>query len=100
MPAKKKKATPPPVAESFEDAADELEKVIETLEQEPSSLAQLLDDFERGQELLSYCQNTLKSARKRLDVVEAKLQAGATDDEPDRSPSTDQPTNDDDVRLL
>lgn len=99
MPAKKKKATPPPVAESFEDAADELEKVIETLEQEPSSLAQLLDDFERGQELLSYCQNTLKSARKRLDVVEAKLQASANDDETNPS-SQDQFSNDDDVRLL
>jgi len=99
MPAKKKNATTPPVAESFEDAVDELDKVIEILEQEPSSLAQLLDNFERGQELLSYCQNTLKSARKRLDVVEAKLQANTCDEEDDLS-SKDQPSNDDDVRLL
>ena len=99
MPAKKKTAKTPPVAESFEDAVEELDKVIETLEQEPTSLAKLLDDFERGQELLSYCQNTLKSARKRLDVVEAKLQASANDDETNPS-SQDQFSNDDDVRLL
>jgi exodeoxyribonuclease VII small subunit len=99
MPAKKK-ASPPPAADSFEEAADELEAIIKILEQEPSSLAKLLDDFERGQDLLSYCQNTLKSARKRLDIVEAKLQANSLDNESNDSSQDDEPPNDDDVRLL
>ncbi len=99
MPAKKKK-TSKTIAESFEEAADELEEIIKTLEQEPSSLAKLLDDFERGQDLLNYCQNTLKSARKRLDIVEAKIQANSLDEEPEPLPSNREPNNDNDVRLL
>ena len=99
MPAKKK-APASPAAESFEDAADELEEIIKILEQEPTSLAKLLDDFERGQDLLGYCQNTLKSARKRLDIVEAKIQANSIDDESEDSSLDEEPSNDDDVRLL
>ncbi|MFT6181231.1 MAG: exodeoxyribonuclease VII small subunit [Paracoccaceae bacterium] len=99
MPAKKEASTPP-VAESFEDAADELEKIIQVLEQEPTSLAKLLDDFERGQALLSYCQITLKSAHKRLDIVEAKLKADSTEEELDNSFEKNKALNDDDVRLL
>jgi exodeoxyribonuclease VII small subunit len=99
MPAKRKES-PVDVAESFEAAADELEEITRRLEQEPTSLTHLLEDFERGQSLLSYCQNTLKSARKRLDLVEAKLQAEAFDDESDDSPEDVAATNDDDVRLF
>lgn len=99
MPAKKKKAATP-IAKSFEEATDELEKIIKILEQEPSSLAKLLDDFERGQDLLSYCQSTLKSARQRLDIVEAKIQANSADEEFQNPSSQDGPPKDDDVRLL
>ncbi len=99
MPAKKK-ASPPPAAESFEEAADELDDIIQILEQEPTSLAKLLDDFERGQALLCYCQDTLKSARKRLDIVEAKLQASSRIDESTDLSPDEEPSNDDDVRLL
>ncbi len=99
MPSKKK-SPPSPAAESFEEAADELEEIIKILEQEPTSLAKLLDDFERGQDLLSFCQNSLKSARKRLDIVEAKFQANSLSDESEDSSSEDEPSNDDDVRLL
>ena len=99
MPSKKNKA-PEDVAESFESAADELEEITRRLEQEPASLTALLEDFERGQTLLGFCQNTLKSARNRLDVVEAKLQADSLDEESDDSSKADKTNNDDDVRLF
>jgi len=99
MPAKKK-TQKPKIAESFEDAADELEGIIKILEQEPTSLAKLIDDFERGQDLLNYCQNTLKSARKRLDIVEAKMQANSIEEDTQPPSSSSEPNNDDDVRLL
>lgn len=98
MPAKKK--GPPPVAASFEEAAEELEVITRRLEEDPATLAALLEDFERGQALLSYCQDTLKSARKRLDLVEAKLQPDPADDESDDSSEVDDDTKDDDVRLF
>lgn len=98
MPVKKKASSP--VASSFEDAAEELEVITRRLEEDPATLAALLEDFERGQALLSYCQNTLKSARKRLDLVEAKLQTELTEDESTDLSEVDDDTNDDDVRLF
>lgn len=99
MAAKKAKKAAKP-ATSFEEAVEELENITKRLEKDPGSLANLLDDFERGQELLTFCQKTLKSARKRLDLVEASLHAeGDDEDVPDESSSDDDP-DDQDVRLF
>lgn len=98
MPAKKKASTPA-IARSFEEAADELEEITRRLEDEPTSLAKLLEDFERGQALLGYCQKTLVTARKRLDLVEAKLQVEEPE-ETSSDDSDDDSTNIDDVRLF
>jgi exodeoxyribonuclease VII small subunit len=99
MPAKKK-PSPAPVAASFEEAADELEEITRRLEDEPSSLEKLLEDFERGQALLSYCQKTLRSARERLELVEADLSKETLDESADPSPKPDFSDHDDDVRLF
>ena len=96
MPAKKK-APQTPVAASFEEAADELEEITRRLEDEPSSLEKLLEDFERGQALLSYCQKTLHSTRQRLELVEVDLSEEET---PDPAPKPDLSDQDDDVRLF
>jgi len=95
--AKKSKALAP----SFEDAVEELENITKRLEKDPESLGNLLDDFERGQELLTFCQKTLKSARKRLDLVEASLHAEGDNEEPSPESSSDDADPDDqDVRLF
>ncbi len=99
MPAKKK-ASPSPVAASFEEAADELEEITRRLEEEPSSLDQLLADFERGQALLSYCQNALRSARERLELVEADLPLDPYHEDSSPSSKPDSSDQDDDVRLF
>jgi len=94
--AKNSKAPDP----SFEEAVEELENITKRLEKDPESLAKLLDDFERGQKLLTYCQETLKSARKRLDLVEASLHAEGNDDPIPESSSDDADPDDQDVRLF
>jgi len=99
MPAKKKKASAP-IASSFEEAADELEEITRRLEDEPSSLDQLLEDFERGQALLSYCQKALTSARERLDLVEADLPAETSENDSAEPTDHDSSEKDDDVRLF
>ena len=94
----KKSKTPAP---SFEDAVEELENITKRLEKDPESLGNLLDDFERGQELLIFCQKTLKSARKRLDLVEDSLHAeGNDEDSSPESSSDDADPDDQDVRLF
>jgi|GEM_PF-456362 exodeoxyribonuclease VII small subunit len=101
MPAKKK-STDQVVAESFEDAVEELENITRRLETDPSSLNSLLDDFERGQILLKYCQETLQSARKRLDLIEAKVQEEPENQKAETKSSrkADADNSDDDVRLF
>jgi exodeoxyribonuclease VII small subunit len=95
VPAKKKSASSP-VASSFEEAANELEEITRRLEDDPTSLDKLLSDFERGQALLSYCQDALRSARKRLEPIEADVPEddGGSTYQPDLS------DKDDDVRLF
>tara|TARA_B100000900_G_scaffold414834_1_gene442675 strand:- start:965 stop:1264 length:300 start_codon:yes stop_codon:yes gene_type:complete len=98
--AAKKKTSVERVSGSFEEATVELEEITRRLEDEPSSLAKLLEDFERGQALLSYCQKTLKSARKRLNIIEAKLQTEDNNGGSDESSEESSDTLDDDVRLF
>ena len=98
--AAKKKTSAKRITGSFEEAADELEEITRRLEDEPSSLAKLLEDFERGQALLSYCQKTLQSARKRLTIIEAKIQTEDTDEDSNESLEEFSDTLDDDVRLF
>ena len=98
--AAKKKPSARRVTSSFEEATEELEEITRRLEDDPSSLAKLLEDFERGQALLSYCQKTLQSARKRLSLIEAKIQTEENDDDPDESSDESSDTHDDDVRLF
>lgn len=99
MPAKKKSSAAP-VAASFEEAAAELEEITRRLEEEASSLDKLLEDFERGQALLTYCQKTLTSARKRLDLVEAEPPPDEPIPKPTELPQHDSSDHDDDVRLF
>ena len=69
-------ATPSPdVSElSYEQARDELVRVVGELEQGSATLEESLALWERGEELATACQGWLDGARERLDA------ALATDD--------------------
>ncbi|MFV1984238.1 MAG: exodeoxyribonuclease VII small subunit [Thiohalomonadales bacterium] len=54
---------------NFETAIDELEKLVEKMEHGESSLEQSLVDFERGVVLTRQCQESLKSAEQKVQIL-------------------------------
>ena len=57
-----------PVPSSYEEAVDELEKLVQRMEANQLPLEELLAGYQRGQYLLDFC-------RQRLSEVEAHLQS-------------------------
>ena len=98
----KKKTTSKKITLPFEEAVEELEQITQNLEGEAISIENLLDNFERGQDLLKHCHKTLKTARKRLKVVEAQIQNDFEEEIEEEKTSSSAKKNqlDDDVRLL
>lgn len=60
---------------SYEEARDELVKVVAELEQGSVTLEASLALWERGEALASQCENWLNGARKRLNEAVAKKKA-------------------------
>lgn len=62
----------------FEDALDELEKVVERLESGELSLEDSLAAFEEGVKLVRYCNQKLSEVEKKIELLvkdkEGKLQ--------------------------
>lgn len=56
---------------SFEDALAELEALVETLEQGELSLEDSLQSFERGVSLTKTCQQALKQAEHKVNILSA-----------------------------
>ena len=53
--------------ESFEQAVEELESLLESLEREQAGLEDSLTKYERGTYLLKWCRDVLDSAQKRIE---------------------------------
>jgi exodeoxyribonuclease VII small subunit len=53
----------------FEQALDELEKLVERLERGDLPLDEALKIFERGVELTRHCQGALKAAQQRVEIL-------------------------------
>ncbi|MBM7505377.1 exodeoxyribonuclease VII small subunit [Agromyces aurantiacus] len=72
--------TPPSVAElSYEQARDELVRVVAELEQGSATLEQSLALWERGEALAQRCEEWLLGAKARLDAARVKGGAAASD---------------------
>lgn len=56
---------------SYEQARDELMRVVAELEQGASSLEQSLELWERGEALAARCEEWLKGAKARLEAARA-----------------------------
>ncbi|GAA4052419.1 exodeoxyribonuclease VII small subunit [Agromyces indicus] len=64
--------TPPDVAElSYEQARDELVRVVSELEQGSATLEESLALWERGEALAQRCEEWLVGAKARLDAARA-----------------------------
>lgn len=56
---------------SFEAALAELETIVQDMESGKLSLEESLAAYQRGAELLKYCQGALASAEQKIQVLEA-----------------------------
>ena len=54
---------------SFEDALSELEQLVERMEQGELSLEDSLKSFERGVALTRTCQQALKAAEQKVEIL-------------------------------
>lgn len=63
---------------SFEDALNELESLVERMEQGELSLEDSLESFERGVALTRSCQQALKAAEQKVEIL--------TSQDPDAEP--------------
>ncbi|MFE1644618.1 exodeoxyribonuclease VII small subunit [Microbacterium sp. P01] len=61
---------------SFEQARDELMRVVAELEQGAPTLEQSLSLWERGEALAARCEEWLLGAKRRLDAARASDDAG------------------------
>ena len=101
MPPKKKEKLP-----SFEQALEELEEMVDTMESGDLTLEELITSYEHGAKLISHCESVLDGARKRLDLITLKTkpsEGGNEKSKPGASSDTDKPqnnSNDDEIRLF
>lgn len=65
-----KPASPAP-PKSFESALAELESLVQTMESGKLALEESLASYQRGAELLRFCQSRLDDADQRIRVLEA-----------------------------
>lgn len=54
---------------TFEDALQQLESIVETMENGEVPLAELIDKYESGTNLLRFCQKQLDAAGERIEVL-------------------------------
>lgn len=54
---------------TFEKALEELEAIVEKLEHGQISLEESLAAFERGMELVTFCQARLQQVEKRVEIL-------------------------------
>lgn len=72
MPNKETKKEPKkePTKLSYEDALNKLESIIEAMEDGTIPLAELVEQFEQGAQLLKLCQEELKQAELRVNQLD------------------------------
>lgn len=89
---------------SFEEALEELEDMVETMESGQLPLEQLITSYERGASLVDHCESVLNDARKRLELITlkpkdaAKTSGTKTTTEDTKTRFNDH--NDDEIRLF
>ncbi len=60
----------PPLPTRYEDALNELERLVSTMEAGQLPLDQLLTQYERGAELLNFCRSRLEAVEQQVKVLE------------------------------
>jgi len=68
---------------SFESALAELEALVATMESGQLPLKESLAAYQRGAELLAYCQDALKDAQQQVEILEKGVLQPFAAGEPD-----------------
>ena len=74
-----RQAVPDVAALSFEQARDELVRVVAELEQGAPTLEHSLALWERGEALAARCDEWLLGAKRRLDAARSSAETGAAE---------------------
>ena len=103
--ARKKAATRKPSDLSFEQAMSQLEEIVSAMEEEELPLEELVEKYETGTKLLGRCEEVLKSAKKKIQVVAAERAAAppgeGDNEETDEADAREEESHDDDdIRLF
>ena len=65
------KSTAPPASEqTFESAMERLERIVEEMESDKLPLENLLKRYEEGVKLVRVCEEKLKSAEQRIEIID------------------------------
>lgn len=62
---------------SFEEAMSELESIVKKIESDDTPLEDILELYERGSELSSYCQSILSKTQEKLESIQQQVEKGA-----------------------
>ncbi|NOX98345.1 MAG: exodeoxyribonuclease VII small subunit [Verrucomicrobia bacterium] len=54
---------------SFEQALQELETLVESMESDQAPLDELIENYEKGTRLYDLCQQRLENAQRRVDLI-------------------------------
>lgn len=68
-----------PESLSFEDAYQNLESLVGALEDGTIPLRQMVEDYERATKLLRICQERLKDAETRIEILRADGNSTSTE---------------------
>lgn len=85
---------------SFEDAMEELDSLVDQMESDQLPLEELISHYERGAKLLSECEATLKTAKKRLETIKKGDTKGTAARAAKQKPTTTLSSDDDEIRLF
>ncbi len=64
--------------QSFEDALAKLEILVENMEEGDIPLAELVDAYTRGNELLKFCQSRLREAELKIEQLTSREDGDAS----------------------
>lgn len=71
-------STKPP---TFEDAVNEIQRIISNIENGELTLKQSIEAFDRGRQLLEFCQNELKQAQTTIEIYEQNASSALEHDD-------------------
>ncbi len=56
---------------TFEEAMQELEKLVDSLDKGNVSLDEAIEAYDRGSQLKDYCQNKLNEAKMKVETIQS-----------------------------